>query len=152
MLYPGLDLNCAADICHPAGNSLEGDIDEHGQAGVCADHGTSVSEEVARLLEAAPGIKYKAALSVAYGAGLRASEVVSLKVSDSPKSEPHAHRRKTASFRSRRTGHSHLQCDGYCLFARFQDAIPTTMASAGTIWYDKIIHSVLVAAKEMRGA
>jgi integrase/recombinase XerD len=41
-------------------------------------------EEVARLLEAAPGpgLKYKAALSVAYGAGLRASEVVSLKVSD----------------------------------------------------------------------
>ena len=38
--------------------------------------------EVGRLLEAAPGLKYKAALSVAYGAGLRASEVVSLKVSD----------------------------------------------------------------------
>src|SRR5262249_36791012 len=39
-------------------------------------------EEVARLLNAAPGLKYKAALSVAYGAGLRACEVVSLKVSD----------------------------------------------------------------------
>ena len=39
-------------------------------------------EEVARLLEAAPGVKYKAALSVAYGAGLRVSEVVSLKISD----------------------------------------------------------------------
>jgi integrase/recombinase XerD len=39
-------------------------------------------EEVARLLDAAPGLKYKAALSVAYGAGLRANEVVSLKVSD----------------------------------------------------------------------
>ena len=39
-------------------------------------------EEVARLLDAAPGVKYKAALSVAYGAGLRVSEVVSLKVSD----------------------------------------------------------------------
>ena len=39
-------------------------------------------EEVARLLEAASGVKYKAALSVAYGAGLRASEVVALKVSD----------------------------------------------------------------------
>jgi integrase/recombinase XerD len=39
-------------------------------------------EEVARLLEAAPGPKYKAALSAAYGAGLRASEVVALKVSD----------------------------------------------------------------------
>jgi integrase/recombinase XerD len=30
-------------------------------------------EEVARLLDAAPGLKYKAALSVAYGAGLRAA-------------------------------------------------------------------------------
>jgi integrase/recombinase XerD len=40
------------------------------------------TEEVRRLLEAAPGLKYKAALSVAYGAGLRVSEVVSLKVSD----------------------------------------------------------------------
>jgi integrase/recombinase XerD len=39
-------------------------------------------EEVARLLEAAPGIKYKAALSVAYGAGLRVAEVAALKVSD----------------------------------------------------------------------
>jgi site-specific recombinase XerD len=38
--------------------------------------------EVARLLDAAPGLKHKAALSVAYGAGLRASEVVALKVSD----------------------------------------------------------------------
>ena len=39
-------------------------------------------EEVARLIEAAPGVKYKAALSVAYGAGLRVSEVANLKVSD----------------------------------------------------------------------
>ncbi|MGA7326387.1 MAG: site-specific integrase [Rhodomicrobium sp.] len=41
-------------------------------------------EDVARLLEAAPGpgLKYKAALSVAYGAGLRAMEVVALQVSD----------------------------------------------------------------------
>ena len=39
-------------------------------------------EEVARLLEAAPGLKYKAAFSVAYGAGLRVSEVAPLKVSD----------------------------------------------------------------------
>ena len=39
-------------------------------------------EEVARFLDAAPGLKYKAALSVAYGAGLRVSEVVALKVSD----------------------------------------------------------------------
>jgi integrase/recombinase XerD len=39
-------------------------------------------EEVARLLEAAPGPKYKAAFAAAYGAGLRVSEVTSLKVSD----------------------------------------------------------------------
>jgi integrase/recombinase XerD len=39
-------------------------------------------EEVTRFLEAAPGIKYKAAFSVAYGAGLRVSEVASLKVCD----------------------------------------------------------------------
>jgi site-specific recombinase XerD len=38
--------------------------------------------EVARLLASAPGLKWRTALSVAYGAGLRASEVVSLKVSD----------------------------------------------------------------------
>ena len=41
-------------------------------------------EEVARLLNAAPGLKYQAALSVAYGAGLRAAEVVSLKTGASP--------------------------------------------------------------------
>jgi integrase/recombinase XerD len=39
-------------------------------------------EEAARLLEAAPGLKYKAALGVAYGAGLRVSEVAHLKVDD----------------------------------------------------------------------
>jgi len=39
-------------------------------------------EEVARLIEAAPGPKYKAALGVAYGAGLRVSEVANLRVSD----------------------------------------------------------------------
>lgn len=39
-------------------------------------------EEVRRLIDAAPGLKYRAALSVAYGAGLRASEIVSLKVCD----------------------------------------------------------------------
>ena len=39
-------------------------------------------EEVARLLAAAAGVKYKAALSIAYGTGLRASEVISLKVGD----------------------------------------------------------------------
>ncbi|MCH7742930.1 MAG: site-specific integrase [Proteobacteria bacterium] len=39
-------------------------------------------EEVTRLLDAATNIKYKAALAVAYGAGLRASEVTHLKVND----------------------------------------------------------------------
>jgi len=39
-------------------------------------------EEAARLIEAAGKPKYQAALSVAYGAGLRASEVVAIKVGD----------------------------------------------------------------------
>jgi integrase/recombinase XerD len=40
------------------------------------------AQEVALLLEAAPGPKYKAALATAYGAGLRVAEVVALKVGD----------------------------------------------------------------------
>jgi site-specific recombinase XerD len=39
-------------------------------------------EEVRRLIAAAPGFKYRLLLSLTYGCGLRASEVVSLKVSD----------------------------------------------------------------------
>ena len=39
-------------------------------------------EEVARLIAAARNLKHQAALSVAYGAGLRASEVIALKVGD----------------------------------------------------------------------
>jgi integrase/recombinase XerD len=39
-------------------------------------------EEAARLMEAAPGPKYRAAFGVAYGAGLRVSEVTNLMVSD----------------------------------------------------------------------
>jgi integrase/recombinase XerD len=39
-------------------------------------------EEVVRLIEAAPGRKYRCVFSIAYGAGLRSSEVVSLKVCD----------------------------------------------------------------------
>src|ERR1700694_5706564 len=39
-------------------------------------------EEIGWLMEAAPGPKYKAALGTAYGAGLRVSEVVALKVPD----------------------------------------------------------------------
>jgi integrase/recombinase XerD len=39
-------------------------------------------EEVALLLAQAPGLKYRAALSLAYGCGLRVSEIANLKVSD----------------------------------------------------------------------
>lgn len=39
-------------------------------------------QEIKQLLDAAVSLKYKAALSIAYGAGLRASEVTHLKVSD----------------------------------------------------------------------
>ncbi len=39
-------------------------------------------EEVERLLDHAPGLKHRAALSVSYGSGLRAGEVVSLRPSD----------------------------------------------------------------------
>jgi integrase/recombinase XerD len=39
-------------------------------------------QEVARLIAAAGNVKHQAALSIAYGAGLRASEVVNLKVTD----------------------------------------------------------------------
>jgi integrase/recombinase XerD len=39
-------------------------------------------DEVRRLLEATTSLKYKAAFSTAYGAGLRISEVVNLKISD----------------------------------------------------------------------
>jgi site-specific recombinase XerD len=39
-------------------------------------------EEVARLLAAVTNLKHQTALSVAYGAGLRASEVIALKVGD----------------------------------------------------------------------
>lgn len=39
-------------------------------------------EEVARLIEAAGNLKHQTALSLAYGTGLRAGEVVALKVSD----------------------------------------------------------------------
>lgn len=39
-------------------------------------------DEIRRLLETTTSLKYKAAFSIAYGAGLRISEVVNLKVSD----------------------------------------------------------------------
>jgi hypothetical protein len=49
-------------------------------------------EEVARLLEAAPGLKYKAAVSVAYGAGPRVSWVANLHAWGSALTHhPHVH-------------------------------------------------------------
>jgi integrase/recombinase XerD len=39
-------------------------------------------EEVSRLIDSARNLKHRTALSVAYGAGLRVSEVIALKVSD----------------------------------------------------------------------
>jgi integrase/recombinase XerD len=39
-------------------------------------------EEIARFLEAVPGLRSRAALTTAYGAGLRVSEVAALKVGD----------------------------------------------------------------------
>lgn len=44
--------------------------------------------EVTRLMDAAPGLKYRAALSLSYGAGLSASEVVSLRAPDIPRVKP----------------------------------------------------------------
>src|SRR5664280_2505438 len=55
MFYSGLDLNCAADICHPARNSFAGGIDGHGQAGVRADHGASATDDVSSLRSALRG-------------------------------------------------------------------------------------------------
>ena len=45
-------------------------------------------EEVLRLLEAAPGPKHKAALSVAYGAGLRAWSPTHSKAASVPSARP----------------------------------------------------------------
>lgn len=44
-------------------------------------------EEVARLIHATDKPKYKTAFSVAYGAGLRVSEIASLKISDIDRQE-----------------------------------------------------------------
>src|ERR1017187_122142 len=41
-----------------------------------------IAENVSRFLQAAPGLKYKAAFRVAYGAGLRPAEVQKLKPTD----------------------------------------------------------------------
>ena len=39
-------------------------------------------EEIGRLLQSAPGAKYRTSLGTAYGAGLRVSEVASVKIDD----------------------------------------------------------------------
>ena len=40
------------------------------------------AEEIARFLEAVPGLRSRAALTTTYGAGLRVSEVAALKIGD----------------------------------------------------------------------
>ncbi|GAA0455269.1 tyrosine-type recombinase/integrase [Sphingomonas molluscorum] len=60
------------DSCHPAASAY---ARRHGDA-------LNAVADPARLLEAAPGIKYRAALGVAYGAGLRVSEVTHLRADD----------------------------------------------------------------------
>ncbi len=56
-------------------------------------------DEVARLLNATTCLKHQAALSVAYGAGLRVAEVAALKVADSPTTRAGlSSRRRTARF------------------------------------------------------
>ena len=47
-----------------------------------AARGAESARRSRRLIAAAPNLKHQAAMSVAYGAGLRVSEVVALKVSD----------------------------------------------------------------------
>ena len=56
-------------------------------------------QEVARLIDAAPGPKYRAALSVAYGAGLRASEVMTRAIVQL-RAMPEDERKKTAQRRN----------------------------------------------------
>ena len=59
-------------------------------------------DEVKQLLEATTSLKYKAALATAYGAGLRASEVTHLKVSDidSPQMQIHVEQGKGSKDRN----------------------------------------------------
>lgn len=71
-------------------------------------------EEVTRFLQPAGSLKYQAALGVAYGAGLRASEVVHLKVSniDSKRMESFASSKARANGTVMRC--SHRPCWTYC--------------------------------------
>ena len=70
-------------------------------------------EEATRLIEATRNIKYRAALSVAYGAGLRASEVISLKVSDVD-SKRHVLRIEQGKGRKDRTRYYRRFCSSVC--------------------------------------
>lgn len=92
-------------------------------------------EEVARFLEAAPSLKYKAALSVAYGAGLRVSEVVTLKlVAPRPRHSPPPgsnNQAKTAKNRSAQSQMSHSR-DRPRRSALFSATPPKRYCLAGT--------------------
>ena len=81
-------------------------------------------EEVVRLLEAAPGLKYKAAFGVAYGAGLRVSEVVALKVSDIDS------KRMTLAGRTGQ-GSAGSLCDALAAVARMAARMVASGAAAG---------------------
>jgi len=60
------------------------------------------AEEITRFLQAVPGLRSRAALTAAYGAGLRMSEVAGLKVRDID-SSPCSRRRRTG-YRGRNVG------------------------------------------------
>jgi integrase len=97
-------------------------------------------EEVARLLEAARGLKVKAALSVAYGAGLRVSEVANLKMSD------RAAQRRSRDFCVRANPirlAAYRRC-GRCsfsfktpLFARSGRPVPTSSGHSNRGWVER---------------
>ena len=70
-------------------------------------------DEVRRLLKAASNLKHRAALSVAYGAGLRASEVTHLKVADID-SERRIIRVQQGKGQRTATPCSHRHCSSCC--------------------------------------
>ena len=80
------------------------------------------SEEVGRLLVAATNIKHRAILSLAYATGLRASEVVSLKLTDIDRDRMVIRVEQGKSLPSRRRGarrigtsFSRPSCSRYCM-------------------------------------
>jgi integrase len=58
------------------------DFHEHADHSSQGERLRQVASRIRFALRNAAGLKYKAALSVAYGAGLRAAEVISLKIAD----------------------------------------------------------------------